>query len=108
MLRALLMTLVLAVLPSELPAQERYTVSYGGFAGYHAPLWAAKDLGLFAKRGLNADPVMISGSPGGMQALLSGSSHFAFEKLSTPEKARAAGAEEGSNIMAIWARRWIA
>ena len=49
MLRALLMTLVLAVLTSELLAQERYTVSYGGFAGYHAPLWAAKDLGLFAK-----------------------------------------------------------
>jgi hypothetical protein len=40
--------------------------------------------------------------------VLSGSSYFAFEKLSTPEKARAAVAEEGSNIMAIWARRWIA
>jgi ABC-type nitrate/sulfonate/bicarbonate transport system substrate-binding protein len=102
MLPALLLIVVVAVIPSEIHAQERYTVSYGGFAGYHAPLWAAKDLGLFAKYGLNADPVMISGSPRGMQALLSGSSHFAFEKLTTPEKACAAVAEEGSNIIAIW------
>ena len=108
MLPAFLLIGLVALILSELRAQERYTVSYGGFAGYHAPLWAAKDLGLFAKYGLNADPVMISGSPRGMQALLSGSSHFTFEKLSTPEKARAAVAEEGSNIMAIWARRWIA
>jgi ABC-type nitrate/sulfonate/bicarbonate transport system substrate-binding protein len=93
MLPALLMTLVLAVLPSELPAQERYTVSYGGFAGYHAPLWAAKDLGLFAKHGLNADPVMISGSPRGMQALLSGSSHFALADATGPVSALYQGAD---------------
>ena len=57
MLPALLIILVVAVIPSELPGQERYSVSYGGFAGYHAPLWAAKDLGLFAKheRGLGSD-----------------------------------------------------
>jgi hypothetical protein len=61
MLWALLIMIVASIIPVELRAQERYSVSYGGFAGYHAPLWAAKDLGLFAKHGLNADPVMISG-----------------------------------------------
>src|SRR6266480_5777279 len=29
-------------------------------------------------------------------------SRMAFEKLATPEKARGAVAEEGSNIMAVW------
>jgi ABC-type nitrate/sulfonate/bicarbonate transport system substrate-binding protein len=102
------MTLVLAVLPSELPAQERYTVSYGGFAGYHAPLWAAKDLGLFAKHGLNADPVMISGSPRGMQAVLSGSSHFAFEKLRRRKKRASQWPKRVRTSWRSGARRWIA
>ena len=93
MLPALLIILVVAVIPSELPAQERYSVSYGGFAGYHAPLWAAKDLGLFAKHGLNADPVMIAGSARGMQALLSGSTHFALADATGPVSALYQGAD---------------
>ena len=52
MLPVLLIILVVAVIPSELPERERYSVSYGGFAGYHAALWAANDLGLFSKHGL--------------------------------------------------------
>lgn len=93
MLWTFLLIAAVAIMPSTLRAQERYTVSYGGFAGYHAPLWAAKDLGIFAKHGLNADPVMISGSPRGMQALLSGSSHFALTDATGPVSALYQGAE---------------
>jgi NitT/TauT family transport system substrate-binding protein len=79
--------------PSSCARRSVYSVSYGGFAGYHAPLWAAKDLGLFAKHGLNADPVMISGSARGMQALLSGSTHFALADATGPVSALYQGAD---------------
>jgi ABC-type nitrate/sulfonate/bicarbonate transport system substrate-binding protein len=69
--------LVLSAAPAILIAQERYIVSYAGFAGFQAPVWAARDLGLFAKYGLNTDLVMIPGSARGTQALLGGSTHFA-------------------------------
>ena len=57
-------------------AEERTMISYAGFAGFQAPVWAAKDFGLFAKYGLSADLVMIPGSARGTQALLAGSTHF--------------------------------
>lgn len=58
-------------------AQENYLIAYGGFAGFQVPVWAAKDLGLFAKYGLNAEVVMVPGSTREIQALLGGSAHFA-------------------------------
>jgi NitT/TauT family transport system substrate-binding protein len=57
-------------------AQEKYLASYAGFAGFQAPLWAAKDFGFMAKYGVSADLVMIPGSARGAQALLGGSIHF--------------------------------
>jgi NitT/TauT family transport system substrate-binding protein len=57
-------------------AQEKYIASYAGFAGFQAPLWAAKDFGFMGKYGVNADLVMIPGSARGAQALLGGSIHF--------------------------------
>ena len=69
--------LILGAGPATVIGQERYLVSYNGFGISQAPIWAAKDLGLFAKYGLNTDLVMISGSAPGTQALLGGSTHFA-------------------------------
>jgi len=66
--------LMLSAAPPTLFAQERYLVSY---AGFQAPVWAAKDFSLFAKYGLSTDLVMIPGSARGTQALLAGSTHFA-------------------------------
>lgn len=79
MLRALLSAVlfVLSALPANLVAQERYLIAYGGFAGFQAPIWAAKDLGLLAKYGLSGDVVMVPGSTREIQALLGGSVHFA-------------------------------
>jgi ABC-type nitrate/sulfonate/bicarbonate transport system substrate-binding protein len=72
------LTIALSVgfLPANLVAQEKYIASYAGFAGFQAPLWAAKDFGLLAKYGVNTDLVMIPGSARGAQALLGGSTHF--------------------------------
>jgi len=68
--------LVLLSSPVSLVAQEKYIASYAGFAGFQAPLWAAKDYGFMAKYGVNTDLVMIPGSARGAQALLGGSIHF--------------------------------
>ena len=58
-------------------AQEGVVVSYDGYAGFQGPLWAAKDLELFKKHGLNAEMVLITGSTRAMAALISGSTDFA-------------------------------
>lgn len=58
-------------------AQEKYLTAYGGFAGFQAPVWAAKDLGLLAKYGLSGDMVMVPGSTREIQALIGNSVHFA-------------------------------
>jgi ABC-type nitrate/sulfonate/bicarbonate transport system substrate-binding protein len=71
-----LLGLTLLFLPEQLAAQEKYIASYAGFAGFQAPLWAAKDFGFTAKYGVNTDLVMIPGSARGAQALLGGSIHF--------------------------------
>lgn len=79
MLRALLAAVlfVLSALPANLVAQERHLIAYGGFAGFQAPIWAAKDLGLMAKYGLNGEVVMVPGSTREIQALVGNSVHFA-------------------------------
>ncbi len=68
--------LVLSFSPAALCAEERYLVSYAGFAGFQAPIWAAQDFGLFKKYGLSTDLVMIPGSARGIQALMAGSIDF--------------------------------
>ncbi|HEX2932361.1 MAG TPA: ABC transporter substrate-binding protein [Candidatus Binatia bacterium] len=71
-----LFLLLLVILPARIDAQEKYIASYAGFAGFQAPLWAAKDFGLLTKYGVNLDLVMIPGSARGAQAMLGGSIHF--------------------------------
>src|SRR5207249_10551506 len=69
--------LLLVTLPASLAAQERYLVAYAGFAGFQAPVWAPKDLGLMAKYGFNGGVDLVPGSVRQIQALLGGSIHFA-------------------------------
>ncbi len=76
-LMSVTVALLLGLLPATLGAQEKYIASYAGFAGFQAPLWAAKDFGSLAKYGVNTDLVMIPGSARGTQALIGGSIHFA-------------------------------
>ena len=77
MIRALIAALLLVCCSVPMAAaQEKYIASYAGFAGFQAPLWAAKDFGYMTKYGVNADLVMIPGSARGAQALLGGSIHF--------------------------------
>ena len=69
--------LALLALASSLRAQETHLVAYAGFAGFQAPVWAPKDLGLFTKYGFNGDVVLVPGSVRQIQAIVGGSIHFA-------------------------------
>ena len=79
--------------PAAAFSQERYLIAYGGFAGFQSPVWAAKDLGLLNKYGLNAETVMVPGSPREIQALIAGSVHFAQVDAVTTINAINQGAE---------------
>ena len=77
MIRALGVALFfMCCLAANASAQEKVLASYAGFAGFQAPLWAAKDFGYMSKYSVNADLVMIPGSARGAQALLGGSIQF--------------------------------
>jgi ABC-type nitrate/sulfonate/bicarbonate transport system substrate-binding protein len=69
--------LALLALAPSLRAQETHLVAYAGFAGFQAPVWAPKDLGLFTKYGFNGDVVLVPGSVRQIQAIVGGSIHFA-------------------------------
>ena len=85
--------LLLLVLPTSLVAQELHLVAYAGFAGFQAPVWAPKDLGLMLKYGFNGDVVLVSGSVRQIQALQGGSIHFAQADAATTINAIHQGAD---------------
>jgi len=89
----LFVVLLTVVLPSSLAAQEPYLVAYAGFAGFQAPVWAPKDLGLMEKYGFNGDVVLVPGSVRQIQALQGGSIHFAQVDAATAINAINQGAD---------------
>ncbi len=84
---------VMLLLASRLAAQEPYLVAYAGFAGFQAPVWAPKDLGLMAKYGFNGDVILVPGSVRQIQALQGGSIHFAQADAATAINAIHQGAD---------------
>jgi ABC-type nitrate/sulfonate/bicarbonate transport system substrate-binding protein len=93
MLKRFLRALVFLLLCPAGAAAQEFLTAYGGFAGFQAPIWAAKDLGLFAKYGLNGEVVMVPGSTREIQALLGGSVHFAQVDAVTTINAISQGAD---------------
>ena len=89
----LFVVLLTVVLPSSLAAQEPYLVAYAGFAGFQAPVWAPKDLGLMEKYGFNGDVVLVPGSVRQIQALQGSSIHFAQVDAATAINAINQGAD---------------
>ena len=58
-------------------AQELRRIHYGTTASVsHLPVWVAKDAGLFAKKGLNVEPVQIRGGALITMGIMSGNSSF--------------------------------
>lgn len=92
-IRRFVALLFLVLLPAGAPAQETYLVAYAGFAGFQAPVWAPKDLGLYEKYGIKGDVVLVPGSVRQIQALLGGSIHFAQIDAATGVNAINQGAD---------------
>jgi NitT/TauT family transport system substrate-binding protein len=77
-------------------AQERtlqpLVVSYSSFTGNRAPLWIAKDLGLYEKYGLDVKLVNIAAGSVSLTALLAGNVHLTTDSSSGVVGAVARGA----------------
>ena len=84
---------LLLVCPGKIIAQDVYLVAYAGFAGFQAPVWAPKELGLMAKYGFSGDVVLVPGSVRQIQALQAGSIHFAQADAATAVNAINQGAD---------------
>jgi ABC-type nitrate/sulfonate/bicarbonate transport system substrate-binding protein len=77
LLRRPLVLFVLSVLYCPAAAQELRRLHYGTTTSTaHLPIWAAKDAGLFAKNGLNVEPVQIRGGALITMGIMSGQLQF--------------------------------
>jgi NitT/TauT family transport system substrate-binding protein len=88
--------LVLLVGIQSAAGQERrldsFTISYASVSGTRAPLWIAKDLGLFEKYGLDGNLVYIASGVTSVNALLGGSVDIIAASGSSAVGAAARGA----------------
>jgi ABC-type nitrate/sulfonate/bicarbonate transport system substrate-binding protein len=93
-LRFLILILLLVARPSD--AQDKkldsFTISYASVSGTRAPLWIAKDLGLFEKYGLDGNLVYIASGVTSVNALLGGSVDIIAASGSSAVGAAARGA----------------
>src|SRR6201987_3046509 len=88
-----MLAILFLILPTSVAAQELHLVAYAGFAGFQAPVWAPKDLGLMAKNGFNGDVALVPGSVRQIQALQGGSIQFAQVDAATAINAINQGAD---------------
>ena len=74
-------------------AVEKIRVAFVSPTPVFAPVWVAKETGLFAKHGLDADVILLTGSPRLVQSLIAGDVDFAVVGLTAVMRARMQGAE---------------
>ena len=84
---------LLLLSPIQSVAQERYMIGYAGFAGFQVSMWAAKDLGLLKKYGLDGETVLVPGTTRQIQALIGESIHFAHVDAAGYIRAATRGAD---------------
>jgi NitT/TauT family transport system substrate-binding protein len=83
------------LLPNQrAPAQEMRRLYYGTTASpAHLPVWVAKDAGLFARHGLNVEPVHVRGGSLITLAIITGDLPFSGVGAESVVAARAAGGD---------------
>ena len=85
---------VLLPLSRAAPAQELRRIYYGTTASpSHLPVWVARDAGLFARYGLNVEPVQIRGGSLITLAIMTGDLPFSGAGAESVVAARAAGGD---------------
>jgi NitT/TauT family transport system substrate-binding protein len=94
MFRSLILIIAIGLAVTQFSeAQDKLVASYPAAGGTQGPLWAAKDLGIFDKYGLNVDVILVPGSARGIQALLANSVQVVQTDPSATVIAAARGAE---------------
>ena len=84
--------LAVTLLPSPLRA-EPIKVAYSGVSAAGTPLWLAKEEGIFAKHGLEADLITVRSAPLQVTALVSNEVQFVRGSVSSMLTAAAQGAK---------------
>jgi NitT/TauT family transport system substrate-binding protein len=101
MKRTLLTALLLIVVVSSVAAQEKklepLVVSYASVSGSRAPLWIAKEAGLFEKYGLDGKPIFVPAGYPSVSGLISGDVHF----IATGGSVVAAASAQGAPIVMV-------
>lgn len=90
--KTLFVVLLTALLAAPVNAQS-IKVAYSGVAASGTPLWLAKDAGIFAKHGLEADLVTVRSAPIQVSALVSNEVQFVRGSASSMLTAAAQGAK---------------
>jgi NitT/TauT family transport system substrate-binding protein len=93
-LRPLLAVIVcLLFLTPRLSTAEKIRVAFVSPTPVFAPVWIAKETGLFAKHGLDADVILLTGSPRLVQSLIAGDVDFAVVGVTAVMRAHMQGAQ---------------
>ncbi len=85
--------LLVVALFASTTAAEPIRVAYSGIAATGTPLWLAKDAGIFARHGLEADLVTVRSAPLQVSALVSNEVQFVRGSASSMLSAAAQGAK---------------
>jgi ABC-type nitrate/sulfonate/bicarbonate transport system substrate-binding protein len=80
-------------LPADLFAEDLVVINHGGSAAYQAPLWAAKEEGLFEKYGVKAELAGVHGAARQIDDLLRGRAQFSHVVAVGPVAAALNGAD---------------
>jgi NitT/TauT family transport system substrate-binding protein len=80
-------------LTTGISAAEKIRVAFVSPTPVFAPAWIAKETGIFARHGLDADVILLTGSPRLVQTLIAGDLDFAVVGLTAVMRARMQGAE---------------
>jgi NitT/TauT family transport system substrate-binding protein len=75
------------------PAAEKIRVAFVSPSPTQSPPWIAKETGMFAKQGLDAEIVLLPGSPRLVQTLIAGDVDYAIVGATAAMRARMRGAD---------------
>src|SRR4030065_2672527 len=77
------------------PAAEKIRVAFVSPVPGFAPAWIAKESGMFARQCLDADVILLTGSPRLVQSLIAGDVDYAIVGATATIRARMRGADVG-------------
>ena len=75
------------------PAAEKIRVAFVSPSPTQSPPWIAKETGIFAKHGLDAEVILVTGSPRLVQSLIAGDVDYAIVGATATMRARMRGAD---------------